>query len=108
MTNALNKSRRSFLKASAAAGGGLALQVSFPASALAQTAAAKGAEVTAWVVVRPDDSVIIRYARSEMGQGSFTAVPMLVAEELECDWSKVTTRDGRTGWVPSAELQEAK
>ena len=48
-----------------------------------------GPEVTAWVIVHPDDSIIIRVARTEMGQGSFTGLAMLVAEELECDWNKV-------------------
>ncbi len=54
--------------------------------------AADGApEVNAWVVIRPDDTVVIRIARSEMGQGTLTGLAQLVAEELECDWSKVTT-----------------
>ena len=48
-------------------------------------------EVNAWVIIHPDDSVIIRIARSEMGQGTLTGLAQLVAEELECDWSKVTT-----------------
>src|SRR6185369_3428889 len=48
-------------------------------------------EVNAWVVIRPDDTVVIRIARSEMGQGTITGLAQLVAEELECDWSKVTT-----------------
>ncbi|MGY4335978.1 isoquinoline 1-oxidoreductase beta subunit [Bradyrhizobium sp. LM2.9] len=48
-------------------------------------------EIGAWVVVRPDDTVVIRIARSEMGQGSLTGLAQLVAEELECDWSKVST-----------------
>ena len=48
-------------------------------------------EINAWVVIRPDDTVIIRIARSEMGQGTLTGLAQLVAEELECDWSKVTT-----------------
>jgi isoquinoline 1-oxidoreductase subunit beta len=78
-------SRRAFLKASAAVGGGLALEVAFPALA----ADAKGPELTAWIVIRPNDEVLIRVARSEMGQGSSTGLPMLVAEELECDWRKV-------------------
>jgi len=82
-------SRRQFLKASAAVGGGLALEFSFPAS----SAAADGAgttEVNAWVVIHADDRVVVRIARSEMGQGTYTALAQLVAEELGCDWSKVS------------------
>jgi isoquinoline 1-oxidoreductase beta subunit len=45
----------------------------------------------AWVVVKPDDTVIVRIARSEMGQGALTGLAQLVAEELECDWARVTT-----------------
>jgi isoquinoline 1-oxidoreductase beta subunit len=89
MTNTFASSRRKFLKQSAAIGGGLTVGFHVP-EALAQQAEAAGAEVNAWVVIRPDDTVIIRYARSEMGQGSMTSAPMLVAEELECDWKKVT------------------
>src|SRR5262249_30604513 len=54
-------------------------------------AADQAPEVTAWVVIRPDDSVVIRIAKSEMGQGTLTGLAQLVAEELECDWSKVST-----------------
>ena len=46
-------------------------------------------DLDAWIAIEPDDSVLIRYARSEMGQGSMTALPMIVTEELQCDWSKV-------------------
>ncbi len=83
-------SRREFLQRSAVAGGGLVLGFHLPA-AFAQKSGGKagGSEVNAWVVVNPDNSVIIRYARAEMGQGSLTSAPMLVAEELECDWHRV-------------------
>jgi isoquinoline 1-oxidoreductase beta subunit len=87
-------SRRAFIVGSAAAGGGLAVGLRLPfgrGSAEAKTAAAAGAEVHAWVVVRPDDTCVIRIARSEMGQGTRTGLAQLVAEELECDWKKVTT-----------------
>lgn len=88
MTIAL--SRRQFLKASAALGGGFALEFSFPAgSAAAPSAPVR--EVNAWIVIHPDDRVVIRIARSEMGQGSLTALAQLVAEELDCDWAKVST-----------------
>src|SRR5690349_12118588 len=89
-------SRRDFLKVSTALGGGLALELAVPARSLA--AGAQAPELTAWLVVNPDNSVLIRVARSEMGQGSSTGLPMLVAEELECDWKKV-----RTEFVSSAE-----
>jgi len=88
MTTKFASSRRTFLKQSAAVGGGLAVGFHVP-SVLAQGNGAKGAEINGWVVVRPDETVIIRYARAEMGQGSKTSAPMLVAEELECDWKKV-------------------
>src|SRR5881394_1450937 len=79
--------RRKFLKQSAVIGGGLSVGFNFP-GALAQKAGA-AVEINAWVVIRPDDAIIIRYARSEMGQGSMTSAPILVAEELECDWRRV-------------------
>ncbi|WP_455367001.1 molybdopterin cofactor-binding domain-containing protein [Kaarinaea lacus] len=60
-----------------------------PSPAVEATAEVK--EVNAWVVIQPDDTVIIRIARSEMGQGTLTGLAQMVAEELECDWSKVTT-----------------
>jgi isoquinoline 1-oxidoreductase subunit beta len=84
--------RRTFLVGAAAAGGGLALGLDLPfGPKLAQTSTVTGPEVTAWVVIKPDDTVVIRIARSEMGQGTLTGLAQLVAEELECDWSKVTT-----------------
>jgi isoquinoline 1-oxidoreductase beta subunit len=81
--------RRDFLKASAAAGGSLVLEFSFPFVARA-AAGGTATEVNAWIVIHPDDRVTIRIARSEMGQGTFTALAQLVAEELDCDWSKVS------------------
>jgi len=81
-------SRREFFKVSAALGGGLALEFSIPWATAAAAAAAT--EVNAWLVIHPDDRVVIRIARSEMGQGTMTALAQLVAEELDCDWSKVS------------------
>ena len=81
--------RRSFVVGSAALGGGLALGFDVPFGPAPAHAEVTGPEVNAWVVVRPDESVIIRIARSEMGQGTLTGLAQLVAEELECDWSKV-------------------
>ncbi len=83
--------RRSFLVGTAAVGGGLSLGLRLPLGPEIVRAADGSPEINAWVVIRPDDTVVIRIARSEMGQGTLTGLAQLVAEELECDWSKVTT-----------------
>ncbi|MBH5390198.1 MULTISPECIES: molybdopterin cofactor-binding domain-containing protein [Bradyrhizobium] len=84
--------RRAFVIGSAAVGAGLAIGLDIPFGGPAVVRAADGSpEIGAWVVIRPDDTVVIRIARSEMGQGSLTGLAQLVAEELECDWTKVTT-----------------
>src|SRR5205085_1301354 len=80
--------RRSFLASITAVGGSLSLGFESPFG-LALAGSDSAPEITAWIVIGSDDAVTIRVAKSEMGQGSFTALPMLVAEELECDWSKV-------------------
>ena len=88
MTIQTSLGRRNFLVSGSAVAGGLSLGFSFP---FAAANAATVQELNAWVVIQPDDKVVIRIARSEMGQGTLTGLAQLVAEELECDWSKVTT-----------------
>ena len=85
-------SRRDFVVASAAAGGGFALGLHVPFGLGSKAAAAdNGTEINVWVAIKPDDTCVVRIARSEMGQGTLTGLAQLVAEELECDWKKVTT-----------------
>jgi isoquinoline 1-oxidoreductase beta subunit len=92
MTHMPRMNRRAFvIGTAAAAGGGLALGLELPFGPQVVRAADGSPEVNAWVVIRPDDTAVIRVARSEMGQGTLTGLAQLVAEELECDWSKVTT-----------------
>lgn len=91
MDHVAQMNRRAFVVSAAALGGGLALGMDIPFGPEIAQAADRPAEVTAWVVIKPDDSVVIRIARSEMGQGTMTGLAQLVAEELECDWSNVST-----------------
>jgi isoquinoline 1-oxidoreductase subunit beta len=91
-------SRRHFILAGASAAGGLMVGiVAAPNGARAAAVSSQPwddneyapHEVDAWIAIDPDDSILVRYQRSEMGQGSMTALPMIIAEELQCDWSKV-------------------
>src|SRR6185312_13421499 len=93
---ALTLSRRHFLLTAATAAGGFMIGIG-PAPSRAATVtkqpwndnAYAPNEIDAWIAIDPDDSVLIRYERAEMGQGSMTALPMMMTEELHCDWSKV-------------------
>jgi isoquinoline 1-oxidoreductase beta subunit len=92
-------SRRHFILTAATAAGGFMIGIgAAPGRARAATVTAQpwnddnataANEIDAWIAIDPDDSVLIRYQRSEMGQGSMTALPMMITEELQCDWSKV-------------------
>jgi len=87
--------RRLFLKTTAAAGGGLMLGGFVPGAA--QTASAAGLfEPNVWVKITPDGKARIMLSMLEMGQGVMTAMPMLLAEELDIDWANVTTE-----WAPA-------
>lgn len=91
MQNQAALTRRQFVVSSTLASGGLALGFHFPAAAQSnELSTFGGSEINAWVVVRPDDSCVIRVARAEMGQGTHTGLAQLVAEELECDWAKIS------------------
>ena len=79
--------RRRFLATSTATAGGLMLGFHVP---MAQSQGA-APEINAWVQIQPDETVVVRIARSEMGQGTLTGLAQLVAEELQCDWARVTT-----------------
>ncbi|MCE2877871.1 MAG: molybdopterin-dependent oxidoreductase [Comamonadaceae bacterium] len=91
--------RRFFLKTSASAAAGLSLGFYLPG----RSDASNAKRLNAWVEVQPDETVVIRYARTEMGQGSRTSAPMLVAEELDADWSRV-----RVEYVPAHENLASK
>jgi isoquinoline 1-oxidoreductase beta subunit len=88
-SNFATPTRRRFLGSTAATAGALVVGFHVPRKGLAQTPLPD--EINAWVVVKPDDTVVVRIARSEMGQGTLTGLAQMVADELECDWAKVTT-----------------
>ena len=90
ITNIPKMDRRAFVIGTAAVGAGLTLGLKIPFGTSVVRAQDGAPEINAWVVIRPDDTVVVRIARSEMGQGTLTGLAQMVAEELDCDWSKVT------------------
>ncbi len=94
-----NPARRDFMVKSAVAGGGLMLGLTAGCATTGGGEAVSGpaTEINSWVLVRPNDEVVIRIARSEMGQGTLTGLAQLVAEELDCDWNKVRTEHVNPG-----------
>ncbi|MBI5583358.1 MAG: xanthine dehydrogenase family protein molybdopterin-binding subunit [Deltaproteobacteria bacterium] len=92
MNGTVNLHRRDFLKTGLGLGGGLVLGFHLPLSGSegkALAAAKEPASLNAFIRIGRDNRVTIRINKSEMGQGVYTSLPMLVAEELECDWSQV-------------------
>ncbi len=77
--------RRHFLKVTSGTTAGLSLGFFVPERA----SAANAPQLNVWVEIEPNDTIVIRYARAEMGQGSMTSAPMIIAEELDADWKKV-------------------
>ena len=91
MNDVFKISRREFLKSSALAGGGLLLACHLPCGVLDAIAADEATFApNAFLRIGTDESVTVIVNKSEMGQGVYTALPMLIAEELCCDWKQVT------------------
>jgi isoquinoline 1-oxidoreductase beta subunit len=104
-----NLNRRRFILTGVTLAGGLAIGLSpRPADAITTSAQpwdtgdTNPHDLDAWIAIEPDDSILIRYKAAELGQGSMTSLPMIVAEELECDWSKVRVEYAS----PSRSLRE--
>jgi isoquinoline 1-oxidoreductase subunit beta len=99
MTEIVNVSRRDFLRMGLLAGGGLVLGLHLPSLATGEEMDEKGGTfaLNAFVRVGTDDSVTVIVNHTEMGQGPYTSVPMLVAEELDADWAKVRFEPARAG-----------
>ena len=107
--NIESSSRRRFIIDTSLAGGGLMIGLgAMPLNALAQKSPATAydfnsilqtgdPEINAWVNIKPDETVVVRIARSEMGQGTRTGLAQLVAEELECNWKNILTESPTPG-----------
>ena len=87
----IDERRRQLLKVGAVAGGGLLIGFHLPLASRAGAAEAADSDFipNAWIRIDPDDRITLRVASSEMGQGVYTSIPMLLAEELEADWTRI-------------------
>ena len=85
--------RRNFIRVASSSAGGLMLAFHLPGCSKTNLPGNTGlpTEINAWLVIDPDNSVTVRVAKSEMGEGIFTSLPMIVAEELGVDWNQVKT-----------------
>ena len=93
MMQTLTPSRRGFLKGSLAVSSGLLMGVTLPMSKGVQAAGAAVSAPNAWVHIGADNAITILVAHAEMGQGVYTAMPMLVAEELNVDLKQIKVLD---------------
>jgi isoquinoline 1-oxidoreductase beta subunit len=89
MNDRTNTARRDFLKVSALAGGGLVVGFILPGASRLAEAAGNEAKINAYLRIAPSGDITVVCGLSEMGQGVHTAIPMLIAEELDADWSRV-------------------
>ena len=96
MSAVINESRRHFLKTSVLAGGGLIVGFVLPGASRLTSAAATTFQPNAYLRIAPDNTVTVLCGLSEMGQGVHTAIPMLVAEELDADWHLVRVEQAPT------------
>ncbi len=103
MSQLKNPTRRTFLKSSAAVGGGLIIGVALP-GAFRDANAATDSKINAWIRIGSDNKITILSARSEMGQGVYTAMPTLVAEELEVDLRRIKVEIAPPGEVYINEM----
>ncbi len=96
MPEAVTLNRRTLLKASALAGGGLALNLSVPMAAHAAAGASEEATLNAYISITPDNRITIVSKNPEIGQGIKTSLPMLIADELDADWDQVSIVQAET------------
>jgi len=94
MDNVKSYSRRNFLKVGSVVGSGLVIGFHFPFGNKLMAVEIKEFKPNTFIRVLPDDRIIISVAKAEMGQGVWTSLPMLVAEEMEADWSKIKVVQG--------------
>jgi isoquinoline 1-oxidoreductase beta subunit len=97
MENKLKVDRRNFLRTAGAAGAGLILSFKLPATAFGQSSNAESFSPNAFLTITPDNKITIWATRSEMGQGIRTALPMMLADELEADWNQIELKQAWPG-----------